>query len=55
MMSIKSAVSVTRNVTRWSGSRNMSSIIGFKAREVIDSRGNPTVEVRDRKLAFKLF
>jgi enolase len=26
-------------------SRDMSTIIGFKAREVIDSRGNPTVEV----------
>jgi enolase len=30
---------------RWRGVKIMSEIMNIKAREVLDSRGNPTVEV----------
>ena len=33
------------NVTKTAGKRYMSAITGIKGREIIDSRGNPTVEV----------
>eukprot|EP00546_Thalassionema_frauenfeldii_P012811 CAMPEP_0178914238 /NCGR_PEP_ID=MMETSP0786-20121207/11313_1 /TAXON_ID=186022 /ORGANISM="Thalassionema frauenfeldii, Strain CCMP 1798" /LENGTH=457 /DNA_ID=CAMNT_0020587121 /DNA_START=49 /DNA_END=1422 /DNA_ORIENTATION=- len=37
--------SVTRKVASAAGKRSMSAITGVRGREIIDSRGNPTVEV----------
>lgn len=36
---------VARKASTATGVRKMSAITGIKAREIIDSRGNPTVEV----------
>ena len=36
------------NIPRSTSALQMSSITGIKAREILDSRGNPTVEVRSR-------
>ena len=44
MFSVRSIAKINRFASSESV-RNASSIVSFKAREVIDSRGNPTVEV----------
>ena len=36
------------NIPRSTSALQMSSITGIKAREILDSRGNPTVEVRNK-------
>lgn len=37
--------SIARRTAAVSGKRSMSTILGVHGREIIDSRGNPTVEV----------
>jgi len=46
MFSLRQKIAFSLQVPVAASSRRaLSSISGFKAREVIDSRGNPTVEV----------
>ena len=42
---LATASSAIRSASTRAGTRSMSAITGVKAREIIDSRGNPTVEV----------